>query len=87
MTDLKSVAMPLANSSKTQSCMIKIAESFLTNLKDGRGEAWAGHNKDREFFSRLMKDRVRVSWENLGTADPIGSVVGWQMIQRLALNT
>ena len=67
--------------------MIKIAESFLTNLKDGRGEAWAGHNKDREFFSRLMNDRVRVSWENLGTADPIGSVVGWQMIQRLALNT
>ena len=56
--------------------MIETLETsqVLTNLKDGRGDPWAGHNKESEFFSRLMKDSVRVSWENLGTADPIGSV-------------
>ena len=56
--------------------MIETLETsqVLTNLKDGRGDAWAGHNKDSAFFSLLMKDNVRVSWENLGTADPIGSV-------------
>ena len=48
---------------------------FPTNLKDGMGVPCAGQSKDKGVLIFLMKDIIRVSWENLGADDPIGSVV------------
>ena len=44
-----------------------------TDLNEGSGEPWAGHNKLRELADSLVNVKVSVLSENLGLAPPIGS--------------
>ena len=46
---------------------------LFTNLKDGRGDPIAGHNRLRVWSAFSVKVRLSDFWENLGLAPPIGS--------------
>ena len=47
---------------------------FITNLKAGIGNAWAGQSNASEVPRRSVKAKVSVFWENFGFAPPMGSV-------------